>query len=292
VDHPFTVATKDLIIFISGIISLELQKDKLLLLNDGMKYEHFYIELLKGKSLSDHDVNKILNHLHYSKENHYFLIVINSPVLSNYSYELTYLKTKILTFIKTDFCVIYEGNIILVVESSSESFLAELAFSKFKELLSISCMFAGISRPFHTLEDVKRGYSEAKKAVELGLKMNSDGRIFEYKDFQFYHLLDLCANQEEVRNLCHPALLDLIEHHYELSTTLYLYLKNGKSQAKTAKELHIQRSSLLYRLRKIEELLAIKLDDYQSLLHIQLSYEILNYLDLEPRQYLNPFHIG
>ena len=73
----------------------------------------------------------------------------------------------------------------------------------------------------------------------------------------------------------------LVTYDKELSKTLYSYLRNNGSQAKTAKELWIHRSSLIYRLKKIEEVLDIQLDDYKTRLHLQLSYEIFNYLHSE-----------
>lgn len=286
VDNLFTDATPDLIVFISRILTLELQKNEMLLLNDGMKYEFLFTDLLNGKSLSHKEIEKISRYLNYSMSSHYFLVVVSSPS-SEQNCELTYLRTKILQHIDCNFCIIYERNIVMIFESSSDSAFSQNVLSKLKELLSVRNMYAGISKDFSNLSDIRRSYIEGKKAVELALRLNVDGNVFPYLDFQFYHLIDLCAKQEDIISLCHPSLFKLIEKDPELSKTLFLYLKNGKSQASTAKELYIQRSSLLYRLRKIEEMLDIKLNDYQTSLHLQLSYEILNYLDFNNRQYLN-----
>ncbi|MGJ7921979.1 PucR family transcriptional regulator [Neobacillus sp. LXY-4] len=280
VDNLFTNATSDLIVFFSRIITLELQKNEMLLLNDSMKYEYLFTDLLSGKSLSQKEIEKISSYLNYSMSNQYFLVVVSTPV-SERNCELTYLKAKILHNVKCNFCIMYERNIVMIFESSSDSTFAQDVLSKLTELLSVRNMFAGISRDFSNLSDIRRKYIEAKKAAELGQRINMKGHIFRYLDLQFYHLIDLCANQEDIKSLCHPALLKLIEEDPELSRTLLLYLKNGKCQTTTAKELHLQRSSLLYRLRKIEEILDIKLKDYHLLLHLQLSFEILNYLNFE-----------
>lgn len=278
VDTPFTDATYDLIIFFSRILSLELQKNEMLMQSSDLKLGALYADLLRGNNLSNNDIEKILSYLSFSMGNHYLLMVITAPTLS-YDSKLAYLKNQILNLIHSNFCILFEQKIVIMLESSSDSFYTDHIISKLSELLSISGMFAGISRSFTNFKDIRKGYLEASKAVELGLKLNVDNPIFQYTDFQFYHLFEQCSQHEDIKSLCLPSLLKLIEYDNELSKTLYLYLKNGQSQSATAKALHIQRSSLLYRLKNIEEVLDMKLGDYQSLLHLKLSYEILRYLN-------------
>lgn len=278
VDNPFTDATSDLIVFLSRIIALELQKNEMLF--NGMKYEYLFTDLLNEKSLSHKDIEQISSYLHYSMNNHYFLVVIRSPVPERDG-ELNYLRTKILQQVQCNLCVIHEHSIVIIFEAESDNSFAENVLSKLQEMLSVRSMRAGISREFSNLSDIRRRYIEAKKAIELAQKMHMEGNIFRYLDLQFHHLIDLCAHQKDIKSYCHPSLFKLMEDDPELSKTLYLFLQNGKCQATTAKELHIQRSSLLYRLRKIEDKMDINLKDYQCMLHLQLSYEILNYLNLD-----------
>lgn len=274
VEKPFTETTSDLMMFFSEILSIELSKNELISLNDETKYEYLCADLLDVKSLSNREIEQLFEYLNFPMCNDYLLIVITSPMISNEYSKFSYLKSMILSFVKCNLCILYKHRIVMIFESSSEHL-----FSQFRTFLADSNMFAGISKSFTNIKDIKKAYTEAVKAVELGIKLNEPGSIFRYKDLQLYHLIDLCAKQKDIKDFCVPTLFKLMEYDPELSMTLYLYLRNEKSQAKTARELHIQRSSLLYRLRKIEEILELKLDDYQSVLHLQLSYEILNYLD-------------
>ncbi len=277
IDTPFNNATCDLTVFFSQILSLELQKNELLLLNGESNFAYPIADLLDGKTLSHHDVNKISNYFNYSISNNYTVVVVKSPLSSDSSYELPFLRNKILNLLRCNSCIIYERSIVMVIDCSSfNSFKYYLP--KFEELLSTTMAYAGISSSFSDFMEVRKGYVEASKVVELGLRMNIDGPIYRYMDFQFYHLIDLFSKQEDIQNLCHPALAGLTTYDKELSKTLCTYIRNNGSQAKTAKDLCIHRSSLSYRLKKIEEVFGIELNDYKTLLHLQLSYEILNYL--------------
>lgn len=96
--------------------------------------------------------------------------------------------------------------------------------------------------------------------------------------------LAICTNSKEILRVFHPALHKLMEYDSEnqtdLSDTLYAYLQCGKSQTETAKKLNLHRSSLQYRLKKIEEILEIGLDDCQTLFHIQICFEMQKYLSM------------
>lgn len=174
-------------------------------------------------------------------------------------------------------CIIYEKSIVLVMDRAfANSF--QYCLPQFEELLSDTRTYAGISNSFADFIEVRRGYVEASTAVDLGLRMNIAGPVYRYMDHQFYHLIDQCSRLENIENLYHPALARLMTYDEELSRTLYTYMINNGSPAKTAKYLCIHRSSLSYRLKKIEEVLEIDLNDYKTLLHLQLSYEIYNYI--------------
>lgn len=277
IDTPFNNATCDLTVFISQILSLELQKNELLSLNSESNFAYPLIDLLEGKTLSHHDVDKISSYFNYSISNNYTVVVVKPPLSSDANSELPFLRNKILNLLKCNSCIIYKKSIVMVIDNS---FLNSFNYClpKFEVLLSDTATYAGISSSFSDFIEVGRGYDEASKVVELGLRMNIAGPIYRYMDFQFYHLIDLCSKQENVENLCHPALAKLMAFDEELTNTLYTYMRNCGSQAKTAKDLCIHRSSLTYRLKKIEEVLGIELNDYKTLLHLQLSFEIFNYL--------------
>ncbi len=61
--------------------------------------------------------------------------------------------------------------------------------------------------------------------------------------------------------------------------SLYIYLKNEKSLVLASKILNIHRSTLIYRLNKINEIIKVDLDDADIRFHMILSFEILRYLE-------------
>ena len=77
-------------------------------------------------------------------------------------------------------------------------------------------------------------------------------------------------------DLRHPALAVLEDydrvHEGSLKDTLLCFLRHNCSYADTAGELFIHRSTLLYRIGRIQELTGIDLGDYAARLHLQISF--------------------
>ncbi|WP_416386792.1 helix-turn-helix domain-containing protein [Blautia producta] len=89
------------------------------------------------------------------------------------------------------------------------------------------------------------------------------------------YTIELIRNHDHV-TISHPALsvLDRYDcrNHTELKKTLKEYLNCERNYVKTAARLYIHRNSLLYRLKRIEELTGIDLDNEEIRLHLMLSY--------------------
>ena len=60
--------------------------------------------------------------------------------------------------------------------------------------------------------------------------------------------------------------------------TLRTYLECDRSAAKAAEKLHLHRSTFFYRIKKLEELLNVDLNDSKLLFLYELSFKIWDYL--------------
>lgn len=105
------------------------------------------------------------------------------------------------------------------------------------------------------------------------------GEIYSGSRYAFPYLLTEMQHTA-VSETLHPSLKILQEydaaHHTDFYHTLYSYLQHERSIANTAKAMNLHRNTLLYRLKRLSELLDADLDDPLIRLHILLSYEIQN----------------
>ncbi len=77
--------------------------------------------------------------------------------------------------------------------------------------------------------------------------------------------------------LCHPALLKLTAydeaHKTDHYVVLYALLSNNCNQTKTAHAIGMHRNSLIRKINFIQEYCDLDLEDYETRLHLMLSYE-------------------
>lgn len=163
-----------------------------------------------------------------------------------------------------------------------------------KKIGSIAAIFPqkckvriGISLPFSNVETLQSHFREAVDAFETGLILDPDIHIYTFEDYGIYVMFRAVSEHEDLNRYLHPALPKLAEYDGEFGTnlemTLHTYLKNSCSTTDTAKALYLHRNSVIYRLRRIEELCDVDLSDTDTRFRLRLSYAISNVINQKRR---------
>ena len=181
--------------------------------------------------------------------------------------------------LNTDFSNFYavttDLSICILCNISAESL--EKTKERLLPWLKSSKYYATMSQIFTMKDSFYDHYRYAEKiSAFVGKEI---GNIYSGKEYVLPYILSE-MQRTVVSEALHPALKTLREydlmHHTAFYNTLYVYLKNERSIAQTARELNLHRNSLLYRLKRLNELLNGDLNDSLVRLHILLSYEIEN----------------
>lgn len=280
-NRQITQSDRDLSVYFCMILSLEFQKHELITLNKGIVYSNLITELLDDQDLKEEDIAKRMKYLNWTQKKSMNILTITTNKLNVSNKQLSNIREHLRIIIPTSKSVIYNGNIVLILESLETFPFNKSDLQIISNYLKEKCMNGGFSQSFHNIMNISKEYRHSLKAIDLGLNLNNKQTIFFYSNYSFLHLTDILSEQEDIKDFCHPALFKLIEFDKKNSTsftnTLYIYLKNGKSPTKTAKELNFHRSSLNYRINKIKEILEIDLNDSEKVFDLQLSFKLLNY---------------
>ena len=114
----------------------------------------------------------------------------------------------------------------------------------------------------------------------LDLVQQSDrrDRVVALDEIGAYRLLLQVKRPRELESFAQSVLGTVHvydeQHQTKLVSTLRGYMAQRCNVALTAKLLHVHANTVAYRLRRIEELLGVDLDDPQALLHVQLALMI------------------
>ncbi|MFC5822234.1 PucR family transcriptional regulator [Nonomuraea insulae] len=129
----------------------------------------------------------------------------------------------------------------------------------------------GIGRPRNALAEAAGSYREARHAAEVTARVPGLGRTAEWSRLGVYRLLTQLPDLE-----VHPGLEGLLAdaQYLPLLETLETYLDLAGSAVATSRALRLHRTSLYYRLQRVEELASTDLKDGGERLALHLSLKI------------------
>ncbi len=140
-------------------------------------------------------------------------------------------------------------------------------------------MYIGIGSACFELSDFSKSYHAAKKSLEIGEYMITEGQVRSLEQFSVHALFLSTVKPVELYNYARAHLDKLLAYDKkngsELLKTLqeYLYLRNNVE--KTARSISLSISGLKYRLKRIEKIIGLELNDYKVSFDLQLALIIM-----------------
>lgn len=136
----------------------------------------------------------------------------------------------------------------------------------------------GVARPARAAESIPEAYKEAQGALGLGTRLFGPGRVTYYADLGLYRLLLTMQGTTELGAFYEETLGRLLESDRrgsgELMRTLEAYFAGRASPTEAAERLHVHRNTLLYRLRRIQTITGLDLEDPETRLALHLALRV------------------
>ena len=177
-------------------------------------------------------------------------------------------------------CEVYREKIVcffnLTMLGLSEETLGPLLTFFIRE----NILKAGYSRVYEGHSWLRRQYVQAAAALQIGTRRHPTQWIHHFGDLGLQYILERATGQLPGEMVCHEGLLRLRECDRAGGTayvkTLRVYLDTGCNAVQTAKSLFIHRSTLLYRLDKIRQIIDSELTNADELLYLSVSLRMLD----------------
>jgi DNA-binding PucR family transcriptional regulator len=140
----------------------------------------------------------------------------------------------------------------------------------------------GLGRTHDHAAGVRQSYREAEHALEMGRRLLGPGRQASFADLGLHRLLFAMAQHPELSDYYRGTVGDLLAYDErssaELMATLDAFFAANGSPTETAQRLRLHRNTVLYRLRRIEEVGHLRLDDPATRLNLHLCLRIRDVL--------------
>lgn len=165
-----------------------------------------------------------------------------------------------------------EQSIFRYTTSSCRQIMEELA----KMDLNAAIGIGSIAR---SLEELSHSYQESWRALQLGKKYNQGPGIYNIQNYRVEELL--ASLQPALRNrFIHRNVASFRQQHdwEELRHTFLTWCECNFSLVGAARELHLHRNTLNYRLEKIKRIGNVNLKDYRETLKLYLALRLEKFI--------------
>ncbi|MDR2516975.1 MAG: helix-turn-helix domain-containing protein [Spirochaetaceae bacterium] len=240
---------------------------------------------ITGEYSDTYYIEKRLNEYDWKKEHHYFCVKI-SDTRERRGRNIQSVCTKIKELLPGACAFEYDNGAAVVVNLEHAGIEQETLLASFGPLGSFLQewnLTAGISGGFSGFMELAQYFRQAELALSLGGRNKTEERLFHFRDVKELLLLDSCTRELPAPMVCAPEVITLrnydIKHNTDYYKTLYYFLKSNLRPVQTIKELNIHRSTLNYRLERIEAITGLDATNCRNQWYLLLSFKLLEYAD-------------
>jgi sugar diacid utilization regulator len=164
--------------------------------------------------------------------------------------------------------------------------LAAACLARLGEQFPVARVVIGIGGTCRDPREVARSYAQAQRTTQTLRRLGRACAVSAFGDLGILRLLLQVPDLAELRSFAADVLgkLSMHEHEHksEYLTTLACYFRENNSPQRASRLLHVHPNTVAYRVKRIEEITGLRLDNYTDRLIAQVALEILDALGDEP----------
>jgi DNA-binding PucR family transcriptional regulator len=172
--------------------------------------------------------------------------------------------------------------VVVTVADPDPRQLAHACLARLAELFPGARVVIGIGGPCKEPEEIARSYDQAHRTTQTLWRLGRTGAVAAFEDLGIHRLLLQVPDLGELRSFAAEVLGKLSEHEHEHKSeylsTLACYFRENNSPQRASRLLHVHPNTVAYRIKRIEEITGLRLDNYRDRLIAQVALEILDAL--------------
>ena len=249
-NRPFTDWDLDLVEQFTDMIRADINEDESS--SEFYPANHAFFKLLTGNPDTEKYVNLLQKTIHFQEKDS--LILLRFEETMDFSFVKNYLLPLLQHMSGECAAAVVDKIPYLLLK---ESCFSETYRSGLQKIAADGSFRCCISLPFRSLVNLPR----VRLQTELPLRSEtrSDCRLLYCKDYIWNHLEKTSVVELLNLHALHPGALQLRDYdssnNTELAMTVCAFLRNERNLVKTSSELHIHRNTLVYRIKKAEDLI-------------------------------------
>ena len=204
----------------------------------------------------------------------------------------TLVMRELLSVLPHSFGTVRNNEIIIMITYQERRFNYPYDLERLAGILEHYNAYIGFGNGTRDLTALPMLYTLIRHTIRLALKIQvgMETRIMTFERLGMYLAIDLAARgfksfmgADGLMYLAHPAITYLTRYDEEknnnLRMTLYFYLLTDKSIAETAKRLHMHRNTVMYKVKQMQELCGLDLEDPHLCERLLFSCQLARYYE-------------
>lgn len=245
--------------------------------NNVTTFEELLRGLYKDKSYEDSYLKNRMKMVGWKKNHDYICFVTDAAVGDNSIISHKKICSTVGMIIKESFSFAEKDRVYTICNLSLSGLKEKECKEHFEHICDSFYTHSGGSMVFGDLWRFTDYIKQAAKVLET-MDMDGESRTLLFSEGVLDYILGHFKDEFDSDMVCSRAVMKLREtddaNKTDYFETLKRYLDNGMQQTLTADELFIHRSTLIYRIKKIEEMTGIDLNDADTRLFIQISMRL------------------
>lgn len=241
-------------------------------------YETTLSDIIDCKINEEINLQERLDDLYSGLKKYIFVAVVDISQYEHTVTQLIYLKETLKSLQPEYKYFIYLNNIVILISKNSSILNIKEDIPKLNEFFSKNNIFAGVSKSFENLLEIKIFFKQAFNALNYGLESKENNYIFNYHNYLLNSLINSSKDNIDFIDYCHPYIKIIIEYDKENKTDYFNilseYLRNIKNKRLTSQHLNITKNTLDKSLKHIKRLTGIDWNNGNEILNICVSIKL------------------
>ena len=275
---PFTQEDLSNVDMVGEMIAYKMISHHGMVYGENVGSNRFLLSLLEGEPYSEEQLEVKLSQMFGNIKKYWYVCVIKGCEEKKMKLEEDIWDL----FSELEFgnAFIYDTNIVLLINCESRTRDFVHYESEIVKICKENRLMLGVSMAFEQITDIRSYYSQAVRAVDLGIMLCKKETVVMFQDLVAFDIISR-IQQEEMDMYVHPDIWNLKRYDDKNGTnlceTLLTYLDCNRSHRKTSELLYIHRNTVNYRINQCKEILESELRNDTELFAYTMSLLILKY---------------
>lgn len=242
-------------------------------------FEEILSNMFKGNKYEDSYLEQRMRMVRWRPNNTYICFVMEPDAKSLDIFSVKKICSTVNMVLKKSFSFSIEDTIYTICNLTLSNMSVEDCREKLIQLNEATDVVVGASTTFNDFLMFPEYCRLAKKSLEMSRAFGKNEIYSQFSDYVLDYIIGHFKEEFDEKIICSDAICKLKkidqERNSDYFITLKTYLDNGMQQTVTASELNVHRSTLVYRLEKIQEMIGVDLNNPDERLYIQISMRMM-----------------